>query len=74
AHDVRMGTLAQRNFTIVRTDTVIFDVIARLSRRGAIMGVVVDGAGRPHADNVVGVITREHIANEVASSVRMYPR
>ena len=74
AHDVRMGTLAQRNFTIVRTDTVIFDVIARLSRRGAIMGVVVDGTGRPRADNVVGAITREHIANEVASSVRMYPR
>ena len=38
------------------------------------MGVVVDGQGRPRADNVVGVITKEHIADEVASSVRMYPR
>ena len=74
ASDVRMGTLAQRNYTIVRTDSAVFDVIARLSRRGAMMGVVVDGTGRPRADNVVGAITKEHIADEVASSVRMYPR
>jgi CIC family chloride channel protein len=38
------------------------------------LGVVVDGPGRPRRDNVVGVITKEHIADEVASSVRMYPR
>ncbi len=52
--------------------SVVFDVIARLSRRGAVMGVVVSGPGRPRADKVVGVITKEHIADEVASSVRMY--
>jgi CIC family chloride channel protein len=71
---VRMGELAQRNFTIVRQNAVVFDVIARLWRRQAVMGVVVDGPGRPRRDNVVGVITKEHIADEVASSVRMYPR
>jgi chloride channel protein, CIC family len=71
---VPMGTLAQRNFTIVRMDAVVFDVIARFWRRKAIMGVVVDGPGRPRANNVVGVITKEHVADEVASSVRMYPR
>ena len=38
------------------------------------MGVVVDGTGRPRADDVVGVITKEHIADEVGRSVRMYPR
>ncbi len=38
------------------------------------MGVVVEGPGLPRADNVIGVITKEHIADEVASSVRMYPR
>jgi CIC family chloride channel protein len=74
AHDVRMGTLARRNFTIVRTNAVVFDVIARLSRRRAMMGVVVEGSGRPRADKVVGVITKEHIADEVARSVRMYSR
>ncbi len=74
AHDVRMGALAQRNYTVVRADAAVFDVITRLSRRGAVMGIVVDGSGRPRADNVLGVITREQIADEVASSVRMYPR
>ena len=72
--DVPMGALAQRNFTIVRTGAVLFDVIARLWRRKAVMGIVVEGSGRPRADNVVGVITKEHIADEVASSVRIYPR
>ncbi len=71
---VPMGALAQRNFTIVRKNAVVFDVIARLWRRRAIMGVVFDGPGRPRRDNVVGVVTKEHIADEVASSVRMYPR
>ncbi|MFI4981317.1 MAG: chloride channel protein [Nevskiales bacterium] len=74
ASDVPIGTLAQRNFTIVRTGSVVFDVISRLSRRKAVMGVVVEGTGRPRADNVVGVITKEHIADEVAKSVQMYPR
>ena len=75
ASDVReSGALAQRNYTVVRADSAVFDVIARLSRRGAVMAIVVDGTGRPRADNVVGAITKEHIADEVASSVRMYPR
>jgi CIC family chloride channel protein len=74
ATTVRMGTLAQRNFTIVRQGAVVFDVIARLWRRKATMGVVVDGKGRPRRGNVIGVITKEHIADEVAGSVRMYPR
>ncbi len=72
--DVPMGTLARRNFTIVRQNAVMFDVIARLWRRHAVMGVVVDGTGVPRRQNVVGVITKEHIADEVASSVSMYPR
>ena len=45
AHDVRMGALAQRNYTVVRADAAVFDVITRLSRRGAVMGIVVDGSG-----------------------------
>jgi CIC family chloride channel protein len=72
--DVVMGTLARRNFTIVRQNAVMFDVISRFWRRQAVMGVVVDGSGVPRRHNVVGVITKEHIADEVASSVSMYPR
>ena len=71
---VLMGALAQRNFTIVRKDSAIFDVIARLRRHDAIMGVVVDGPRHPRAADVIGVITKEHIADEVANSARVYSR
>jgi len=74
AHDVTMGTLARRNFTIVRTAAVVFDIIARMTRRRAAMAIVIDGPGRPRANKIVGVITKEHIADEVARSVRIYPR
>jgi chloride channel protein, CIC family len=72
--DVPMGTLAHRQFTIVRKNSVMFEVIQRLWRRRATMGVVVSETGRPRADRVVGVITKEHVADEVARSVRIYPR
>ncbi len=67
-----MGALMQRNFTIVRKSAVMFDVIGRLRRRRAVMGIVVDAQGLPRSSDVVGVITKEHIADEVADSVRMY--
>jgi CIC family chloride channel protein len=72
--NVTMGMLARRNFTIVRTGAVVFDIIARMTRRRATMALVIDGPGRPRADKVIGVITKEHIADEVARSVRIYPR
>jgi CIC family chloride channel protein len=71
---VKMHSLMQRDFAIVRKDMVVFDVIARLRRRKAVMGVVVAGRRLPRSDDVVGVVTKEHIADEVANSVRMYPR
>ena len=74
AANIPMRSLVQRNYTIVRKNAVVFDVISRLQRRKAIMGIVVDGNGRPRVSDVVGVITKEHIADEVASSVRMYGR
>ncbi len=74
AATVKMGELAQRNYTIVRKGDAVFDVIRRMWRRGAMMGVVVDTPVRPRQNDVVGVITKEHIADEVAASVRMYPR
>ena len=37
------------------------------------MAIVVKGRGVPHGDDVVGVITKEHVANSVASSMKIYP-
>jgi CIC family chloride channel protein len=71
--DVRMADIARRNFTIAREQAVMFDVIGRLTRKRAAMAVIVAQNGRPRAHTVVGVITKEHIADAVARSVRFYP-
>ena len=37
------------------------------------MALVVRGRGVPRRSDVVGVITKEHVADSVASSVKVYP-
>ena len=70
---VTLGDVASRHFTVVGEDAVVFDVISRIWRKGAIMAVVARGRGVPHADDIAGVITKEHVADSVAESVRIYP-
>jgi CIC family chloride channel protein len=73
---VTLGAVAQKNFTIVREREVMFDVITRMSRRDATMALVVSAqAGRspPRPAHVLGVITKEHVADSVAKSVNIYP-
>ena len=48
----------------------MFGVIGRMWQRGAMMALVVRGNGLPLASNVLGVITKEHVADSVALSVR----
>jgi CIC family chloride channel protein len=69
---VRLGGVADEKFTIAHENDVMFDVIHRFARRKASMIVVVHGHGVPRATDVVGVITKEHIADSVAESVRPY--
>jgi CIC family chloride channel protein len=70
---IALRTLASRNFTIVREEEVVFDVIRRIWRRKATMALVVRGRGVPRAADVLGVITKEHVADSVASSIEVYP-
>jgi chloride channel protein, CIC family len=71
---VTLGDVANRNFTVVREDETAFDVIRRMWRRKAIMAVVVRGRGVPRGGDVAGVITKEHVADSVADSVKAYPQ
>jgi chloride channel protein, CIC family len=71
---VSLGEVASRNFTIVREEETAFDVIRRMWRRNAIMAVVVRGRGVPRGSDVAGVITKEHVADSVADSVKAYPQ
>ncbi len=61
--------LASRNFCIVRERDVFFNVVRRMWRRQAEFAVVVHDRGGPHPDNVAGVITKELVADSVASSI-----
>jgi CIC family chloride channel protein len=70
---VRLGDIAQKNFTVSRAGDVVFDVVDRMWRRGASMSIVTKGGRRvPRAGNIVGMISKEHIADSVADSVRPY--
>ncbi|HVY03943.1 MAG TPA: chloride channel protein, partial [Caulobacterales bacterium] len=71
---VTLADVASRNFTIVSRDATAFDVIDRMWRKDAVMAVVIGGDGGVRPENVVGVITKEHVANSVASSMNIYPR
>ena len=51
-----------------------FDLIAEMAREGAAMALVMPRAGDPEADRILGVITKEQIADSVASSIGLYPR
>ena len=65
--------VAARNFTIAREDDIMFDVIRRMWRHGATMAVVVrKTTGIPHIDDVIGVISKEHVADSVAEGIRPY--
>ena len=69
-----LADVANRNFTIVEEGAVVYDVIDRMWRKNAIMAVVVGGDGAARAENVRGVITKEHVADSVAQSMKIYPR
>jgi CIC family chloride channel protein len=70
---VTLRDLASRRFTIVREDDIVFDVIRRMWRRQAMMALVVRGSGVPRPGSIAGVITKEHVAESVASSIKDYP-
>jgi CIC family chloride channel protein len=73
---VSLGEVASRNFTLVDEDETAFEVINRMWRQNAIMAVVVRGRGHriPRGVDVAGVITKEHVADSVADSIKAFPR
>jgi len=69
---VTLGAIAQRNFTLARENDVVFDIVQRMSRRDAAMAVVMKAGGRGRPSEVVGIISKEHIADSVADSIRPF--
>ena len=72
ASDVRLGDLVRPgSFTIVGAADVAFDVIRTIWNRDAAMAIVVSQEGG--TEQVLGVVTKEHVADTVARSVQIYP-
>jgi len=69
---VTLGDVAQRDFTLAREDDVAFDVIERMWRKGGAMAVVVASPGVPTDADIRGIITKEHVADSVADSIKEY--
>ena len=70
---VSLGQIAQRNFTVARADDIAYEVIRRMWRRKTAMAVVVKTDHRiPEGGDVVGVISKEHVADSVAESLIPY--
>jgi chloride channel protein, CIC family len=69
---VRMGDVAQRNFTLARENDIVFDIVQRMARHDAGMAVVTKAGGRWRPSEIVGVITKEHVADSVAESIRPF--
>ena len=70
---VTLRDIASRDFTIVREDDIVFDVIQRMWRKRATMALVLRGRGVARAGNIAGVITKEHVADSVANTIEIYP-
>ncbi|MBI1211088.1 MAG: chloride channel protein [Alphaproteobacteria bacterium] len=72
------GDVANKRFTIVRAHDVAFDVITRLWRRNGAMALVVrDDYPKfhlPRPADVIGIITKEHVADAVAAGIHTFPR
>ncbi|HEX4159021.1 MAG TPA: chloride channel protein [Rhizomicrobium sp.] len=70
--DVSLGSIASKDFTLAREQDVMFNVIGRMWRRKATTAVVATGGRVPRKSDIVGVITKEHVADSVADSIKPY--
>ena len=69
---VTMNDVAQRNFTLARENDIVFDIVQRMARHEASMAVVGKANGRWRPSEIVGVISKEHIADSVAESIKPF--
>ena len=70
----KLGELASGAYTIAHEDDIMAEVIQQIWRHNAVMALVTRDRGVPTPASIVGVITKEHVADSVAASVKYYPR
>ena len=71
---VLLGDVAQQNFSIARESDIMFDVVQRMTRRDAEMAIVIKDGCRGRATDVVGMISKDQIADSVGASIKPFGR
>ncbi|MGH6877812.1 MAG: chloride channel protein, partial [Rhizomicrobium sp.] len=69
---VTLGEIANRNYTVCRPQDIMFNIIGRMWRKNALMSIVAESGPVPRGSDVRGVITKEHVADSVAASIKPY--
>ena len=69
---ILLGDVVQENFTIARESDIMFDVVQRITRRGAVMAIVIKDRSRGRPADVVGIIAKDQIADSVGASIRPF--
>ena len=70
--DVTLGDLAERNYITVSDKSPLFEIVGRMRAEGATTAIVVPTGKALTGVNVVGVITREQIADVIEQSLVSY--
>jgi len=70
--DAALGQLVGRRFVTVQETAATFNVIALMARSGAAMAVVVAEQPAKGALQVLGIISKDQVADAVAASIRLY--
>jgi chloride channel protein, CIC family len=69
---VRFADVLQRSFTLARETDIMFDVVQRMARRDSSMVVVTTADGQWRPSQIVGIISKEHVADSVAESIKPF--
>ena len=69
---IRLGDVVQENFTLARESDIMFDVVQRITRRDAVMAIVVKDRSRGRPADVVGIISKDQIADSVGASIKPF--
>jgi CIC family chloride channel protein len=67
-----VGDLAEHNFIVAWEGDVMFNVLARMARRGASAVLVAKGRGSLDVSQLSGIITKERIADSLGETVVPY--
>jgi CIC family chloride channel protein len=69
---ITLGDVIHKHYNVAREDDAMFDVIDRMTRKRARLTLVVRSGERPRPGNIIGVVAKEHVADSVFNTMKVY--